>query len=248
LRSYGKSGVVEEIRAAGGEVYAVTSEPQRLASKAQKHWELPFESVGDPHHEISGACRDRGLLDLIVNPDVDLLIKTEGSTLSHPKGYYQPGVLAMDSNGRVLYRWRGIPTRKNIGGAVARPTPEHVFKNISGALAEPTTANERADAALDTDPELDQRGAPWLLFVSLLIANGWFLKAQTFGYAPGRASTEVRARNAAIRLLLFLVAWGAAFATLPTLLVGVALAAWGAWITPQVRMIHQQFQNVSVES
>ena len=34
MRSYGKSGVVERIRAAGGEVYGVTSEPQELADLA----------------------------------------------------------------------------------------------------------------------------------------------------------------------------------------------------------------------
>ena len=43
------SGVVDVIRAAGGEVYAVTSEPQALATLAQEEWGLSFECVGDPH-------------------------------------------------------------------------------------------------------------------------------------------------------------------------------------------------------
>ena len=41
-------GVVEKIRAAGGEVYAITSEPQHLADQAHEHWELNFENIGDP--------------------------------------------------------------------------------------------------------------------------------------------------------------------------------------------------------
>ena len=47
------SGVVDAIRAAGGEVYAVTSEPQALAARAEEEWDLSFECVGDPHQEIA---------------------------------------------------------------------------------------------------------------------------------------------------------------------------------------------------
>jgi len=73
LRGYAKAGVVEKIRAAGGEIYAVTSEPQALATRAQAEWNLGFEAVGDPHHEIAGTCRDRGWLDLFSNPKLGFL-------------------------------------------------------------------------------------------------------------------------------------------------------------------------------
>ena len=42
-----KSGVLDEIRAAGGEVFAVTSEPQTLATEAEEEWDLGFPVVGD---------------------------------------------------------------------------------------------------------------------------------------------------------------------------------------------------------
>ena len=84
---------MDQIRAAGGEIYAITSEPQQLASQAQSEWELAFESIGDPHHEISDACRERGLLELFVNDNLDLLEGNERAVFSHPKGYFQPGVL-----------------------------------------------------------------------------------------------------------------------------------------------------------
>ena len=183
MRGYARDGVVDRIRAAGGEIYAITSEPQRLASMARDAWELAFESVGDPHHEISGACQERGWLELFVNHQTALMSSHENSTFRHPKGYFQPGVLSLDSGGRVLYRWRGTPTRKNMGGATERPTADHVFDNVSRALAVPPSSGEPVDAELDTKPRLDSRGVPWPLFMSLLVANGWFIKPKTFPFS-----------------------------------------------------------------
>ena len=104
-------------------MYALTSEPQRLASLAQDKWEIGFEAIGDPHHEISGACRERGLLELFVNTKTDLMRLDEARSFSHPKGYFQPGVLSLDSSGRVLYRCgsSGCP-RGLAGGDVSRDT------------------------------------------------------------------------------------------------------------------------------
>jgi len=236
--------VANEIRAAGGEIYAITSEPQRLASQAQESWALAFESIGDPHHEISDACRERGLLDLYVNAETSLVMREAASKFSHPKGYYQPGVLALDSSGRVLYRWRGIPTRKNIGGATERPTAKYVFRKVSDALAESASNPGRADADLDTNPELDSRGIPWPLFVTLLVANGWFIKPKTFGHISGGPSPIQRAKRALFRVPFFVAAWAVAFFLLPNGLVVLAFAAWAAWLTPHIRFINRQFQNV----
>ena len=66
MRGYGKDGVVDAIRAAGGEIFAITSEPHSLAMNAHEHWETGFEHVGDPHQEILGECKDRGWLSLFV--------------------------------------------------------------------------------------------------------------------------------------------------------------------------------------
>ena len=52
MRSYEKSGVVEQIREMGGEVFGITSEPQSLAEEAEEAWDLSFPIVGDPHHEF----------------------------------------------------------------------------------------------------------------------------------------------------------------------------------------------------
>lgn len=211
---------------------------------AKEDWEFDFEAVGDPHHEIADACRDRGLLDLYVNTKVDLFEERKDSIFRHPKGYFQPGVLALDSNGRILYRWRGVPSRKNMGGATERPTPTHVFEHVSQALDSAASGVKLPDAELDTNPKLDSRGIPWPIFVSLLVANGWFIKPETFTYKSGGPSAIKRVKRAAIRIPFFLGAWIVALIFLPTLWVGLALAGYTAWLTPRVLRINQQFQNV----
>lgn len=230
-------GVADRVRAAGGEIYAISSEPQLLADRARNEWGLEFESIGDPHHEIADDCRSRGWLDLFVNPRLGFLqLSTANRTdfaPTHPKGYFQPGVLALTRDERVLYRWRGVPTHSNMGGAMERPTARHVWGAIEASLA-----NDQGDAAFDEQPVLDSKGIPWVAFASLLIANGWFLRPQGFSGPSAIAA-------AALRLVAFVLAWIAGFALLPALPVAVALAAWAVYIAPQVRWVGQEFQNVT---
>jgi hypothetical protein len=231
------AGIAEKVRAAGGEIFAISSEPQALAGRAATDWRLDFETLGDPHQEISGACRERGWIDLFVNERLEFLQASAAAGLdfapTHPKGYFQPGVIALNGDGRVLYRWRGVPTHKNMGGATERPTAEHVWKQIAQALESP----DAVDAPLDADPALDSSGIPWPVFASLLIANGWFVNARGF-------KSSKRVVIAGVRLLAFAGAWIAAFALVPKLLVAAALAGWVAYITPKVRWVGQEFQDV----
>ena len=148
------------------------SEPQRLADAAKSEWELNFETVGDPHQEIAEQCKERGWLELFVNTKTSFITNTD-ERLSHPKGYFQPGVLGIDSNKRILYRWRSVPTRANIGGASERPTASYVYQQIAVSLDQ--TDNIK-DAVLDNEPELDSKGRPFPVFVALLMANGWFIR------------------------------------------------------------------------
>lgn len=215
MRGYRKKGVVDAIREAGGEVYAITSEPQSLASNAQKDWETGIEHVGDPHQEIAGACAERGWLSLFTNNWDGQILESARTWISHPKGYFQPGVLALSREGRVLYRWRCRPNRKNIGGAIARPTSSHVWSRVQGALDDPVDA---PDVAHDADPELDWRPVPWPVFVTLLLANGWFLKSVPFDQRPGKDTVPQRQRNVMLRVPLFFAAWIAAALLLPTTL------------------------------
>jgi hypothetical protein len=134
-----------------------------------------------------------------------------------------------------------------MGGATERPTPEHVFRQGARALEESASGADLKDASLDTNPELDSRGIPWPIFVSLLVANGWFLNARPFRYITGGPATTKRLKRALLRIPFFLAGWGIAFAALPSAWVGAALVAWGAWITPKVRFINREFQNIPKE-
>lgn len=241
MRGYAKSGVVAAIRRAGGEVYAITSEPQTLAHNAQEDWETGIEHVGDPHQEIAGACSERGWISLFTNDWGPDLLGSGPAWASHPKGYFQPGVLALSREGRVLYRWRCRPNRKNVGGAIARPTPAHVWSRVQAARSAPPDA---PDAAPDTDPELDSPSVPWPFFVALLLANGWFLRPVVFDQRSGQDTVPRRQRNALRRIPFFVAAWIAAGLLLPMWVVALAFAGWAAAVLPGIREVNARFQNV----
>ncbi|MEM7020482.1 MAG: hypothetical protein AAF512_24465 [Pseudomonadota bacterium] len=161
---------------------------------------------------------------------------------AHPKGYFQPGVLVLTKEGRVLYRWRSRPTRKNAGGAIMRPTPEYAWAQIQSRLNS-SNAESIGDAALDATPQFDARPAPWPLFMLFLLAHGWFLKPEVF--PEGREGEKhTRPEQMWPRLGLFLAVIVLAFALLPATWVTLGLVAWGAFIWPGVARYHRAFQNV----
>jgi len=226
-----KGGVIEKIRAAGGEIYGVTSEPQRLADQAREHWKLDFGTVGDPHQEISRICSERGWLTLYAQDSLEFLQRGASWKVEHPKGFFQPGVLALTREGRILYRWRSVPSPKNLNGTLCRPTAGHVCEKIEQALLAGTDVG---DAAHDEDPEIDQRSIPLPIFIALVLANGWFVGARSFAYSPDGPTTPRRFAIAALRLACFVLAWIAAAAWLPPAPVALAFVAWAAWVARDV--------------
>jgi len=202
-----------------------------------------MDHIGDPHQEIAGTCTDKGWLSLFKNDWAgSFFIARRNSWVSHPKGYFQPGVLVLNNEGRVLYRWRCRPSRKNIGGAIARPTPEHVWENIQPALEQPAGA---PDVDYDDDPVLDSPDVPWPIFVTLLVSNGWFLRPKAFGQEPGVDTVKKRQQNAALRVPFFLLAWVIAAVFLPAWVVVIVFAAWIAKVTPGILEVNRIFQNVA---
>ena len=242
MRSYVDTGVVEKIRAAGGEVYAITSEPQYLADQAHQHWELNFDNVGDPHQEIPRLCSERGWLTLYANKgDLQFLQRGADWEVEHPKGYFQPGVLAVTNSGRILYRWRSVPSVENLNGTVARPTAKYAWNEIEQSL---TAGDGAGDAAHDDQPEIDSPPPPRPVFIAALIANGWFLQLKSFVYSPGVASTPRRFTTAFRRWIMFFAFWIAAVVFLPTVPVLFSFAGWLAWIARDVR---RTFGNLGVQ-
>ena len=233
--------VVDEIREAGGEIYAITSEPQVLADRARDDWELPFECIGDPHHEIADRAREQGWLDIGTQEVDDFLTRATAWDVTHPKGFFQPGVLALETTGRVLYRWRSIPTRANGGGATGRPTPEYVWEQVERARG-----NERdGHAEFDEAPSLDGPPVRFPLFAALLMANGWFLRPRAFSYQGDGRNPLKRIPLVMLRLALFVALWVSAFVFLPSLWVSVALLLYLPIAVRGFRKVYSTFQTAA---
>ncbi len=139
----------------------------------------------------------------------------------------------------MLYRWRCRPTRKNVGGAVERPTPEHVWAEAQSRLT-----GTREEPGLDDSPALDTKAPPWPLFVLLLLAHGWFVRPKPFPLGRADDSQSANPRGVIPRVVGFIGAWVAAFVFLPTVWVTLALVAWCVLVWPGVAEIHREFQNV----
>ncbi len=233
MRSYIDDGVVDKIRAAGGEVYAVTSEPQHLADQAHTHWDLSFENIGDPHQEIPRVCDERDWLTLFASRGkTEFLQRGADWKVEHPKGFFQPGVLVVNQSSEILYRWRSVPSEKNLNGTVARPTPMHVWNAIENALA---SGSRGVHAPLDENPQIDAPPPPKLVFIAALIANAWFLGVKSFAYSPGAEETPKRFAKAFKRWPFFIALWVLAFVFLPAAWVSAAAVLWVAWIAYDVR-------------
>ena len=176
-----------------------------MADQANKHWELDFENIGDPHQEISKTCSERGWLTLYANRgDLEFLQRGADWDIEHPKGFFQPGVLALTNESRVLYRWRSVPSHENLNGTRRRPTARHVWDHIEGSLA---AGDAVGDALHDDNPETDGAPPPRIVFFAALIANGWFLRAKSFMYSPGAEPIPSRFKAVFLRWIPFLLFW-----------------------------------------
>ncbi len=227
--------MVDKIREAGGEVFGITSEPHALAIEAEEAWNLNFPIVGDPHHEIRKICAERDWLDLFYNENAGHLRNRKWT--SHPKGYYQPGVLAVHRTGRVLYRWRCVPKYSNMAGAGSRPEAVYTLEEIRNNL------EKAEDAPMDKNPKLPYEPQSWPRFLLGMTAHGWFLRPKVFPLMREGDTPSADPEKMMRRVWGFLAMWGVLLALLPTSWVGIAAAVWVAILTPGIIEIHKQFQN-----
>lgn len=235
MRSYQRDGLLEEIRAAGGEVFGISSEPHCLAAEAEEAWELDFPIIGDPHHEIRKDLKARGWLDVFHNVDAGHL--RDRNWADHPNGYYQPAVLAVDKAGKILYRWRCVPKYSNMSGAGPRPEARYTWDHVQQAQS------SVADAELDRDPLLGTGQLSWFRFLLILTAHGWFVRPKAFPLLRNGGKDQVSPADAMRRWYVFLGLWVLALVVLPPLWVGAATLVWLLALIPGMLEIHRQFQN-----
>ena len=108
-------------------------------------------------------------------------------------------------------------------------------------MAEPADA---PDVAHDDKPVLDSPKNPWPVFLTLLLANGWFLRPVPFDQRARKDTVPQTQRNAMLRVPVFAAAWIAAFAVLPLWATTLCLAAWLVKVVPGIRQVGQSFQSV----
>lgn len=225
--------MLEQVRSAGGEVFAVTSEPQTLATEAQTSWDLPFNAIGDPHHEIREECAERGWVDVFTNKIPGE--KNPGFYNAHPKGFFQPAVLAVHNSGRILYRWRCVPKHSNLSGAGPRPEATYTWQKTQEAM------QADQDAALDQNPMLGEKPIAWHRFLLIILANGWFLKPKTFALSREGEEKRPLAFDMAPRIYGFAALWLVLLLLLPIGWVALLMLAWMAKVTPGLIEIYQLF-------
>ena len=227
--------MIDEIQAAGGQVFGITSEPHSLAVEAEDSWELTFPIIGDPHHEIREQCKNRGWLDVFYNEDYGHL-RTR-AWASHPKGYYQPGVLALHKSEQVLYRWRCVPKFSNMSGAGARPEAIYTWDQIKEGM------QTKEDAALDQNPVMGAKDLSWFRFLLIMTAHGWFIRPKAFPLKRDGDKDRVSPAAVMPRVYGFLGLWIIMLIFLPLSWVGIAALSWAIAFTPGLIEIHRQFQN-----
>ena len=215
----------------------MTSEPQSLAEEAEQAWEMSIPVVGDPHHEIRDELAQRGWLDVFYNEDYGHL--RERSWASHPKGYFQPGIIAIHKTGRVLYRWRCVPRYSNMSGAGARPEARYTWTKIQQQRM------ETSDASMDQNPQMGAEELNWFQFLLILTAHGWFIRPRAFPLLRDGDKAQVTPNMARKRAYWFVGGWLLALIALPLTWVAIAFLVWLIVLTPGLIEIHRQFQNES---
>ena len=228
---------MEAIRAAGGEIFAITSDPQSLASEAEENWGIEFQAIGDPHHEIRDACQQRGFVNVFFNPDFGHLGSRPWA--SHLKGYFQPAVVAISNKNQVLYRWRCQPNHRNMSGAGQLPTPEYVWSEIQ------KNSEGSTDAQLDQSPEFAREDVSWLRYVSLFLAHGWFLRPKAFPLARKGDKRSARPSRMNRRIGFFVLGWIMLFSFVPFQWAIAGFALWCGVAWRGIATMNRQQQNIT---
>lgn len=129
-----------QVEAAGGKLVGVTSQSTAAAAEAQQAWGLHYEVVSEPSNALAGE------FDVAITEKAQTPLAEVPGEYEH--GMAQPAVVALDSAGKVLYRWAIEPSTMNLGGATDRPLPDEVWAAIEAARrgeAAPSPGEHRLD-------------------------------------------------------------------------------------------------------
>ena len=126
-----------------------------------------------------------------------------------------------------------------MNGAGARPEPAYTWQKIKESL------KSKADAALDTNPEMGSKEVGWFLFMLMLTAHGWFIRPKAFPLAREGDKESANPKQMMPRIIGFAVLWLFLLVVLPLEWFGAAVVSWLVILTPGLIEIHRQFQHES---
>jgi peroxiredoxin len=118
---------LDEIRHAGGDLVAITSQSDIPAQQAHHEWGLKYNVVSEPQNILAQRFH------IAITPKAQTPLAQDAN--EYPKGMAQPAVLALDKHGKVLFQWVIAPDEMNLGGASDRPLPMAIWKVIHAALS-----------------------------------------------------------------------------------------------------------------
>eukprot|EP01129_Flabellula_baltica_P005034 TRINITY_DN1795_c3_g1_i1.p1 TRINITY_DN1795_c3_g1~~TRINITY_DN1795_c3_g1_i1.p1 ORF type:complete len:971 (-),score=246.81 TRINITY_DN1795_c3_g1_i1:65-2977(-) len=107
-----------KIIAGGGLIVGLSSQSQSSATKNCAKWEIGYPLLGEPEN----------VLALTYN------MKTQ-KIVGYPYGMANPGLVAVDSEGSLIYHWVAYPSFSNYGGQTERPLATNVLDDIFDELA-----------------------------------------------------------------------------------------------------------------
>jgi hypothetical protein len=93
-----------EIKAVGGVVAAATSEEPQHLEKLRAAAGLADTVIVDPENLLAKHLKEKGLLDVAISDSQ--LYRLRG----YKHGMAQPALLAIKSDGTVLYQWAIVPS------------------------------------------------------------------------------------------------------------------------------------------
>eukprot|EP01062_Namystynia_karyoxenos_P067595 TRINITY_DN61592_c0_g1_i1.p3 TRINITY_DN61592_c0_g1~~TRINITY_DN61592_c0_g1_i1.p3 ORF type:complete len:168 (+),score=45.82 TRINITY_DN61592_c0_g1_i1:257-760(+) len=126
------------MRAAGVDLYGLTSEPQEVVDATAKEWELDFPLIGRLTNELPRHLASTGVVPVVVTMPDEVHHPKLGDRKRYPHGAVQPALFFVRHSDRaVVFRWAIQPATMNMGGAKDRPQVPAVWQAVRSALDAP---------------------------------------------------------------------------------------------------------------
>jgi len=134
---------VKEIRASGGEIYAICCQGRKAVEDTKKELNLRYELVADPKNLLAKKYnmsiisqkgkKFRKFLNILADQ-----LKKKPDIPDHEDGITMPGIIVMKQDGSVLYSWKAQPCENNLFGTIKRVNPADVLKIVQFYYANST--------------------------------------------------------------------------------------------------------------